>query len=57
MVASNSRMGAGKSEFEQTLGDGAPAVAIGKRDVIASIDGNYWKRHGQEVEDHWFRKV
>lgn len=65
VVASDCRMGAGKSEFEQTLGDGAAAVAIGNSDVIASIDGNLsafselidtWRREGSAFTQAWERR-
>jgi hydroxymethylglutaryl-CoA synthase len=65
VVASDSRMGAGKSEFEQILGDGAAAVAIGKSDVIASIDGSFsvfselidmWRREGSAFTQAWERR-
>ncbi|HUS70561.1 MAG TPA: OB-fold domain-containing protein [Anaerolineae bacterium] len=65
VVASDCRMGAGKSEFEQMLGDGAAAVAIGKSEVIASIDGSLsafselidvWRREGSAFTQAWERR-
>jgi 3-hydroxy-3-methylglutaryl CoA synthase len=41
IAASDSRMGAGKSQFEMLFGDGAAAVAVGNSDVVASIEGSY----------------
>jgi hydroxymethylglutaryl-CoA synthase len=38
VAAADCRMAVGKSEYEQMLGDGAAAVSIGNREVIASID-------------------
>ncbi len=65
VVASDCRMGAGKSEFEQILGDGAAAVAIGKSDVIASIEGSLsafselidiWRPEGSAFTQAWERR-
>ena len=65
VVASDCRMGAGKSKLEQILGDGAAAVAIGKSDAIASIDGNFsvfsefidiWRREGSAFTQSWERR-
>jgi len=62
IAASDYRMGAGKSEFEQILGDGAAAITIGKSNVIASVDGNYsvfsefidmWRREGNAFIKSW----
>ena len=41
LVASDCRMGAPGGRFEQTLGDGAAALMIGSRGVIADIQGSY----------------
>ena len=41
VIASDCRLGAAQSTFEQTLGDGAASVIIGAQDVIATIEGNY----------------
>jgi 3-hydroxy-3-methylglutaryl CoA synthase len=63
MVAvSDSRMGAGKSQFEQLFGDGAVALTIGSSDVIASIEGSYslyselfdlWRIQGDTFVQSW----
>ena len=41
VAAADCRMGEGKSPFEQLLGEGAAAIAIGKENVVASIEGSY----------------
>jgi 3-hydroxy-3-methylglutaryl CoA synthase len=41
VVAADCRLGAAKGTLEQTLGDGAAAIAIGSKDVIAEIEGSY----------------
>ncbi len=41
VVASDCRIGAAQSTFEQSLGDGAAAAIIGSRNVIAEIEGSY----------------
>ena len=41
VVAADSRLGAAKGALEQTLGDGAAAIMIGKEKVIAEIEGGY----------------
>jgi 3-hydroxy-3-methylglutaryl CoA synthase len=62
VVASDCRMGAGKSQFEQLFGDGAVALAIGSSDVIASIEGSYslfserletWRLEGTPFVQSW----
>lgn len=62
VAASDCRMGAGKSQFEQLFGDGAIALAIGNTDVIASIEGNYslfseileaWRLEGNPFVQSW----
>jgi len=62
VAVSDSRMGAGKSQFEQLFGDGAAALAIGSSDVIASIEGNYslfselldvWRLEGNTFVQSW----
>ena len=63
MVAiSDSRMGAGKSQFEQLFGDGAVALTIGNSEVIASIEGSYsvyselhdtWRLEGNPFVQSW----
>ncbi len=41
VVASDSRLGAAKGNFEQNLGDGAAALMIGSEKVIAEIESGY----------------
>jgi hydroxymethylglutaryl-CoA synthase len=41
VTASDHRTGAPKGRFEQVLGDGAAAIAIGSNEVIADIEGGY----------------
>jgi hydroxymethylglutaryl-CoA synthase len=41
VAASDYRTGAPKGRFEQLLGDGAAALAIGSREVIADMEGCY----------------
>ncbi len=62
VVASDSRMGAGKSLFEQLFGDGAVALAVGSSGVIASIEGSYsvyselldtWRLEGNPFVQSW----
>jgi 3-hydroxy-3-methylglutaryl CoA synthase len=62
VTASDCRMGAGKSHFEQQFGDGAVALAIGSSDVIASIEGSYslfselletWRLEGNTFVQSW----
>lgn len=51
VVASDSRLGEPKSEYERLFGDGAAALMIGDSDVIASIEGIY--SHSDEIYDNW----
>ncbi len=62
VAASDCRMGAGKSQFEQLFGDGAAAFVIGSSDVIASVEGNYclfseileaWRLEGSPFVQSW----
>jgi len=62
VAASDFRMGAGKSQFEQLFGEGGVAIAIGKEDVIASIEGSYslysemmdmWRLDGDSFTRSW----
>ncbi|MBS3917479.1 MAG: hydroxymethylglutaryl-CoA synthase family protein [Deltaproteobacteria bacterium] len=62
VAASDCRMGAGRSQFEQLFGDGAVALAIGDSDVIADIEGNYslfgelleaWRLEGSPFVQSW----
>ncbi len=41
VAASDCRIGAPKGRFEQILGDGAVALVIGSRDLLASIESSY----------------
>jgi hydroxymethylglutaryl-CoA synthase len=41
VLASDCRIGAAQSTFEQTLGDGAASVVIGSQNVIAEIAGSF----------------
>jgi 3-hydroxy-3-methylglutaryl CoA synthase len=41
VIASDCRLGAAQSRFEQLLGDGAAAAIIGAKNVIAEIEGTY----------------
>ena len=51
VVASDSRLGEPKSEYERIFGDGAAAIMVGDTDVIASIEGFY--SHSDEIYDNW----
>ncbi len=51
VVASDCRMGEGRSQFEQLFGDGAVALMVGESDLIASIEGNYTLF--SEILDSW----
>jgi len=51
VAAADCRMGEGKSQSEQLLGEGAAAIAIGKEDVLASIEGSY--SLSSELMDSW----
>lgn len=62
VVASDCRMGAGRSQFEQLFGDGAVALAIGSTDVVANVEGNYslfselfesWRLEGDPFVQSW----
>ena len=41
VVAADTRPGAAKGALEQVLGDGAAAMSVGSKDVIAEIEGSY----------------
>jgi 3-hydroxy-3-methylglutaryl CoA synthase len=41
VVASDSRMAAAKSQFEQQFGDGAAALNIGDSGLLATVEGDY----------------
>jgi hydroxymethylglutaryl-CoA synthase len=51
VAAADCRMGEGKSQFEQLLGEGAVAIAIGKDNVLASVEGSY--SVSSEMMDWW----
>lgn len=51
VTASDCRMGAAQSTFEQQFGDGAAAIMIGGVDVIASVEGSY--SVADEFTDLW----
>lgn len=54
VVASDTRLGSPQSEFEQTFGDGAAALLLGKENVIASIEASGFYPH--EILDFWRTK-
>jgi hydroxymethylglutaryl-CoA synthase len=51
VAAADCRMGEGKSPFEQGFGEGAAAIAIGKENVLASIEGSH--SLSSELMDVW----
>jgi 3-hydroxy-3-methylglutaryl CoA synthase len=62
VAAADCRMGEGKSPFEQVLGEGSAAIAIGKENVIASIEGScslsselldFWRLEGDPFTRSW----
>jgi len=62
VAVSDSRMGAGKSQFEQYFGDGAAALSIGDSGVIATVEGSYslfsefqdmWRLEGNAFVQSW----
>jgi 3-hydroxy-3-methylglutaryl CoA synthase len=62
VAVSDSRMGSGKSQFEQLFGDGAVALTIGSSEVIASIEGTFavyselldtWRLEGNPFVQSW----
>jgi hydroxymethylglutaryl-CoA synthase len=62
IAAADCRMGQGKSEFEQLLGDAAAALTIGNSDPIANIEGSYslfnelldvWRPEGEAFTRSW----
>ena len=53
VVAADTRIGAPGTEFEQNCGDGAAALLISDRDVLASIDA--WHSMSIEAHDVWRR--
>lgn len=62
VAAADCRMGEGKSQFEQLFGEGAGAIAIGKKNVVAAIEGSYslsselmdlWRLEGDTFSRSW----
>jgi hydroxymethylglutaryl-CoA synthase len=62
VAAADCRMGEGKSQSEQLLGEGAAAVAVGREGVLASIEGSYslsselidsWRLEGETFTRSW----
>lgn len=51
VAAADCRMGEGKSQSEQLLGEGAAAIAVGKEGVLASMEGSY--SLSSELMDSW----
>jgi 3-hydroxy-3-methylglutaryl CoA synthase len=51
VAAADIRMGAPGSLSEQSLGDGAAAILMGKDDVVATLEGSYSLCH--EIMDTW----
>jgi 3-hydroxy-3-methylglutaryl CoA synthase len=41
VTVADARMGAGKSNFEQQIGDGAAAFTVGKSDIVAEFENSY----------------
>ncbi|MFH1124689.1 MAG: 3-hydroxy-3-methylglutaryl CoA synthase, partial [Pseudomonadota bacterium] len=62
IAVSDTRMGAGKSQFEQLFGDAAVALEVGTSDVIAGVEGSYsifsefidvWRPEGKPFVQSW----
>jgi len=62
VAVSDTRMGAGKSQFEQVFGDAAVALEVGTSDVIAAVEGDYtlfsefidlWRPEGNPFVQSW----
>lgn len=51
VTAADTRLGTPRSEFEQTLGDGAAAILVGDTDVIANVIASY--SFANEMVDVW----
>jgi len=51
VAAADIRLGAPRSDFEQSFGDGAGALLIGKEDVVAVLEACY--SVSQEILDTW----
>jgi hydroxymethylglutaryl-CoA synthase len=55
VAVSDCRMGAPKGRFEQILGDGAAAIAVGSDHVIAEVEGRY--SIFEEFTDTWRKEA
>lgn len=62
IAASDCRMGAGRSRFEQLFGEGAVALAIGRENVVAGVEASYstfsevldmWRLEGNSFTQSW----
>ena len=62
VAAADWRMGEGKSPFEQLFGEGAAAIAVGKEQVVATLEGTYslssehidqWRLEGDPFTRSW----
>lgn len=51
VVASDCRLAAPGSEFEENFGDGAAAILLSDSDIVATFEGNY--HHTNEFTDVW----
>ncbi|MBI4286848.1 MAG: 3-hydroxy-3-methylglutaryl CoA synthase [Chloroflexi bacterium] len=51
VVAADTRIGAPRSEFEQSFGDGAAAFLVGTKDLAATVDATY--SHADDIMDFW----
>ncbi|MCS7115687.1 MAG: hydroxymethylglutaryl-CoA synthase [Nitrososphaerota archaeon] len=55
VVAADCRLGAPESSFEQTFGDGAAALLVGKENLVADLEDDY--SISDEIYDVWRRDV
>jgi 3-hydroxy-3-methylglutaryl CoA synthase len=55
VAAADCRLGAPKSSFEQTLGDGAAALLVGKENLIAELEEEH--SISDEIYDVWRRDI
>jgi len=53
VVATDCRMGAPGTDFEQYCGDGAAAILVGNDDIVADIE--HWHSLSNELNDIWRR--
>jgi hydroxymethylglutaryl-CoA synthase len=62
VAAADCRMGEGKSQFEQLFGEGAAAIAMGRENVVAAMEGSYslsselidlWRLEGDAFTRSW----